>query len=107
MFAGRNKIIDGKGATETMTVHWCTPHRQSDIEAINAAPFLLAEREAHLSDFLNRLYYSDLGQDGAEYALVIGLVSLAIIVGAMALGSSVNGWFNSISAFVTAHGIPT
>jgi len=50
---------------------------------------------------------NELGQDGAEYALVIGLVSLAIIVGALALGTSVNGWFNSIAHFVTGHPIPS
>ena len=46
-------------------------------------------------EFLKRFIAGDEGADAAEYALVIGLVALAIVAGAFALGGQLGNAFNS------------
>jgi pilus assembly protein Flp/PilA len=41
------------------------------------------------------------GADAAEYALVIGLVALAIVVGAIALGGQLSNAFSTVGNCVT------
>lgn len=52
--------------------------------------------------FMYRLFVEDEGADATEYALVIGLVALGIVVGATFLGTSINDAFTKIGNTVTA-----
>ncbi len=45
---------------------------------------------------------SDEGQDLAEYALLLGLIAVVVMVAVMALGSSLLAFFNTIAAAVAA-----
>ena len=45
------------------------------------------------------------GEDVAEYALVLGLVAIAAIVGITLVGSSLQGWWNSLGGYIS--GLPT
>jgi Flp pilus assembly pilin Flp len=49
---------------------------------------------AWLDAFLNR----EDGQDLAEYAILLGLIALAVIVAVMAFGASVGGIFSAFNA---------
>ena len=40
------------------------------------------------------------GAVAIEYALVAGLVGLAIVVGATALGTGLDGWFDALATYV-------
>jgi Flp pilus assembly pilin Flp len=40
------------------------------------------------------------GQDAAEYALLIGLIAVVLIVGVGALGVALNGGFNALAGTV-------
>jgi len=44
----------------------------------------------------------DKGATAVEYGLIVGLVSLAIIVGAVAMGSSLSDMFNAIATKIGA-----
>jgi pilus assembly protein Flp/PilA len=50
--------------------------------------------------FFNRLVRDEQGQDLIEYALLATFVSLVAIAGATALGTSLNNWYNTVSARV-------
>lgn len=47
-----------------------------------------------------RLVRNDEGQDLIEYVLIGTLVSIAVVVGATALGGSLNGWYTAVSGWV-------
>ena len=49
---------------------------------------------------VERLLHEDEGADAAEYALVIGLISLAIVVGAIALGGNLSDAFSNLGTCV-------
>jgi pilus assembly protein Flp/PilA len=51
-------------------------------------------------ELIKRFFVEQEGADAAEYALVIGLVALAIVVGAMALGGQLSNAFNHIGTCV-------
>ncbi len=48
-------------------------------------------------DLMKRFVVEQEGADAAEYALVIGLVALAIVAGAFALGGSLNNAFKNVA----------
>ena len=48
-------------------------------------------------EFIKRFVTEEEGADAAEYALVIGLVALAIVAGAAALGGQLGTAFNHVS----------
>ncbi len=50
--------------------------------------------------FFKRLWSDEKGEDITEYALVVGLVSLAIIGGAILLGTNFNTWYTNLGTFV-------
>ena len=50
---------------------------------------------------LKRFVSEEEGADAAEYALVIGLVALAIVAGAAALGGQLGNAFNHVSTCVS------
>ncbi|MHB8620996.1 MAG: Flp family type IVb pilin [Chloroflexota bacterium] len=53
-------------------------------------------------ELIKRLVVEEEGADATEYALVIGLVALAIIGGAMALGKNLSSAFNTVSTTVSS-----
>ncbi len=48
-------------------------------------------------ELIKRFAVEEEGADAAEYALVIGLVALAIVAGAFALGKNLGNAFNNVS----------
>ena len=55
-------------------------------------------------DFLKRAWSDEKGEDLTEYALIVGLVALAVIVGAGLLGGAFNTWYTNLASYVG--GIP-
>lgn len=53
-------------------------------------------------ELIKRFLTEDEGADAAEYALVIGLIALAIVVGAIALGGQLSNAFSHIGDCVSA-----
>ena len=50
---------------------------------------------------LLRLVRNDEGQDLIEYVLIGTLVSIAVVLGATALGTNLNTWYNDLAGWVT------
>ena len=48
-----------------------------------------------------RLVRNDEGQDLIEYVLIGTLVSIAVVVGAGALGTNLNDWYQSVADWVS------
>lgn len=55
----------------------------------------------------NALLQDESGQDLAEYAILIGLIALAVIVAVRLLGTTISGIFNNIGTELSTAGIPT
>jgi Flp pilus assembly pilin Flp len=53
-----------------------------------------------MKTFATRLWNDDQGQDLIEYALLATFVALVAIVGATALGTSLNNWYNAAATNV-------
>ena len=53
-----------------------------------------------MANLLARLVREDEGQDLIEYAMLAAFVSLVAIVGATALGISLDGWYTAVSGTV-------
>lgn len=56
--------------------------------------------------FLKMLWSDEKGEDLTEYALIVGLVALAVIGGAFALGGAFNQWYTDLSTYVGTIGAP-
>ena len=50
-----------------------------------------------------RLVRNDEGQDLIEYVLIGTLVSIAVVLGATALGTNLNTWYNNMATWVSQH----
>jgi pilus assembly protein Flp/PilA len=50
-----------------------------------------------------RLVRNDEGQDLIEYVLIGTLVSMAVVLGATALGTNLNTWYNNMATWVSQH----
>ena len=50
-----------------------------------------------------RLVRNDEGQDLIEYVLIGTLVSIAVVLGATALGTQLNAWYNNMATWVSNH----
>ena len=50
--------------------------------------------------FVTRLVRDEQGQDLIEYALLATFVSLVAIIGATALGTALNNWYDKVSTNV-------
>ena len=50
-----------------------------------------------------RLVRNDEGQDLIEYVLIATLVSIAVVLGATALGTNLNTWYNNMATWVSQH----
>lgn len=55
----------------------------------------------------NALLVDESGQDLAEYAILIGLIALAVIVAVRLLGTTISNVFNSIGSTLSSEGIPS
>jgi pilus assembly protein Flp/PilA len=53
-----------------------------------------------MQNLIARFVREEEGQDLIEYALIATFVSLVAAAGATALGNSLNGWYNAVSAKV-------
>ena len=51
-------------------------------------------------EFLKRMWADEKGEDLTEYALIVGLVALAVLIGAAALGGAFNTWYNDMASWV-------
>jgi pilus assembly protein Flp/PilA len=49
-------------------------------------------------DFIARLIQDEHGADAVEYALLVSLIAIAIIVTVTALGTKINAVFNSVNS---------
>lgn len=61
----------------------------------------------HMVQLFNALLQDESGQDLAEYAILIGLIALAVIVAVRLLGGTISGIFNNIGTELNSAGIPT
>ena len=48
-----------------------------------------------------RFIRNDEGQDLIEYVLIGTLVSIAVVLGAGALGTNLNAWYDALASWVT------
>ena len=53
-----------------------------------------------MKNVIVRFVRDDQGQDLIEYVLIGSFVSIGALAGATALGGSLDGWYNAISAWV-------
>ena len=53
-----------------------------------------------MKQLMVRFVRNDEGQDLIEYVLIGTLVSIAVVVGAGALGGALNGWYNAVAGWV-------
>jgi pilus assembly protein Flp/PilA len=56
-----------------------------------------------MKSLILRLVRNDEGQDLIEYVLIGTLVSVAVVLGATALGTNLNTWYNNMAAWVAAN----
>jgi Flp pilus assembly pilin Flp len=52
-----------------------------------------------------RFVKEDTGAETVEYALVLGLMALAAVVGITAAGNNVKNWWNALAAYIAT--VPT
>jgi pilus assembly protein Flp/PilA len=55
-------------------------------------------------DRLIRFFKAEEGATAGEYALIVSLIAVAIIVGAMAVGTSINSKISNVASSVSASG---
>ena len=55
-----------------------------------------------MKNLLARFIREEEGQDLIEYALIATFVSLAVVIGAQTLATSLNGWYTRTAARVDA-----
>jgi len=55
----------------------------------------------------NALMIDESGQDLAEYAILIGLIALAVIVAVRLLGTTISNVFNDIGSTLQSASIPS
>jgi len=53
-----------------------------------------------MKHFIKRFMQDESGANGVEYALLAGLIAVAFIIGAGALGTNLNTFFTQIAACV-------
>jgi Flp pilus assembly pilin Flp len=52
-----------------------------------------------------RFVKEDTGAETVEYALVLGLMALAAVIGITAAGNNVKNWWNALAAYIAT--VPT
>jgi pilus assembly protein Flp/PilA len=53
-----------------------------------------------MKQLIVRFVRNDEGQDLIEYVLIWTLVSIAVVLGATALGTNLNTWYNNLATWV-------
>ena len=56
-----------------------------------------------MKNVIARLVRDDQGQDLIEYVLIGTLVSVAVVIGAGALGTNLNEWYQNMADWVSDH----
>ena len=56
-----------------------------------------------MKNLIARLVRDDQGQDLIEYVLIGTLVSVAVVIGATALGTNLNTWYQNMANWVAAN----
>lgn len=56
-----------------------------------------------MKEVFKRFIQEDQGQDLIEYVLIATFVSVGALVGATALGTALNGWYNNGATWVGAN----
>ncbi|MBT2187267.1 Flp family type IVb pilin [Sphingobium nicotianae] len=56
-----------------------------------------------MKTFIKTFLYDQTGAAAAEYALILGVIGTAIVVGAGALGSGISDALTAAGTFITAH----
>lgn len=56
--------------------------------------------------FVKRLWSDEKGEDVAEYALVLGLVAIAAILGITLVGNSLQAWWNGLGVYIGGLTVP-
>ncbi len=64
-------------------------------------------QEEHMVQLFNALMIDESGQDLAEYAILIGLIALAVIVAVRLLGDTIGNVFNDIGSTLSTAGVPS
>ena len=54
-----------------------------------------------MKNVMMRFIHDDQGQDLIEYVLIGSVVSIGALLGAQALGTGLNGWYNAVAGWVT------
>jgi len=57
-----------------------------------------------MKKLISHLVWDDQGQDLIEYVLIGSVVSIGALVGAQALGSGLNSWYNRVATWVNGQG---
>ena len=57
-----------------------------------------------MSRFIARLVRDEQGQDLIEYVLIGSVVSIGALLGAQALGTGLNNWYNRVATWVNGQG---
>ena len=57
-----------------------------------------------MKTFVTHLVWEDPGQDLLEYGLIGSVVSIGALVGAQALGTALNGWYDRLADWVDLQG---
>ncbi len=58
-------------------------------------------------NLLKNLWSDEKGEDVAEYALVLGLVAIAAIVGITLVGTSLQAWWNGLGGYIGGMDVPS
>ena len=57
-----------------------------------------------MQKMIAHLVWDDQGQDLIEYVLIGSVVSIGALLGAQALGTGLNGWYNRVATWVNGQG---
>ena len=57
-----------------------------------------------MQKLIAHLVWDDQGQDLIEYVLIGSVVSIGALLGAQALGTALNGWYDRIATWVGTQG---
>jgi pilus assembly protein Flp/PilA len=57
-----------------------------------------------MKSLIARFVRDDQGQDLIEYVLIGSVVSIGALVGAQALGTNLDGWYNRVATWVAGQG---
>ena len=59
-----------------------------------------------MTRLIEALLLDERGQDLAEYAILVGLIAVAVIVAVRVLGTSIGSVFNRVGSSLSSAGVP-